>query len=261
MIDYALVVPFLLIYLLGMLIVTQRQKDTSIANFTWGGGVLLLTLLFFIISSHQYYSADMPWLRLRPLMITVLILLWAGRLALYVYLRYKGDDPRYKTWKRSGVTAFLLNFAYIFGLQPAMILIMTVPSYLIIKYSGYDLVLWDYIGLLVWCIGYYWESVSDYQLYRFTRNPANKGKVMRYGLWRYSRHPNYFGEVVMWWGIFLIAFNVSYGIYSLIAPVTITLLLLFVTGIPWVEQAMEKNPDYQEYKKHTSVFIPWFYSK
>lgn len=251
--------PILLgLYLLCMLIIVQVKKDTSIANYVWGGGVLLITLYTYFVFPLLALtgSEKSPWLRWRSLLVTVLIILWAGRLILYVYLRYKGEDPRYQSWKLSGLKALIINIGYIFILQVIMMLIMSVPSYLINEQSGFDLTYLDFIGLAIWLIGYYWEAASDYQLFKFTSNPANKGKVMRYGLWRYSRHPNYFGEILMWWGIFLIAWNVS--IFAIVAPVTITFLLLFVTGIPWVEKAMAKNPEYQEYKKHTNIFIPWF---
>jgi steroid 5-alpha reductase family enzyme len=142
-----------------------------------------------------------------------------------------------------------------------MLLIMSIPSFLINKSHLSGLALLDFIGIIVWLVGFFFEAVSDYQLFEFTKNPANKGKLMKYGLWHYSRHPNYFGEVVMWWGIFLIALNVPYGYLALISAGTITFLLLFVTGIPWVEQALAKNPEYPEYKRTTSIFIPWFPKK
>lgn len=239
----------LIAYLAGMAAIVQIKQDTSIANFVWGGGALLVALYTFFM--HGLY---LP----RHCIITFLTFLWATRLGLYVYLRYKGTDPRYQAWKHKGLYALLVNVAYIFGLQALLLVIMSVPAAMINLSTIAGLTGLDYAGIGLWIIGYYFEAVSDYQLFKFTSDPANKGKVMRYGLWRYSRHPNYFGEVVMWWAIFMIALSVPYGMYALIAPVTITFLLLFVTGIPWVEHAMDDNAEYQEYKKHTSIFIPWF---
>ncbi len=252
-------------YLTAMVAIVQLKKDTSIANFVWGGGCLLIAwYLYFLaplieksmigISKRGFLLH--PFLN-RSLVMMVLITIWAGRLIMYVYLRYRGDDPRYQTWKQAGTRALIINIGYIFILQTLLMVIMAVPIFVVIAPVGTSLFTYlDFIGLGIWLVGYYFEAISDAQLYTFTRNPANKGKVMRYGLWRYSRHPNYFGEILMWWGIFLIALNVS--AFAIVAPITITFLLLFVTGIPWVEKAMEKNPEYQEYKKHTSIFIPWF---
>jgi steroid 5-alpha reductase family enzyme len=253
------------LYLLIMLIIVQVKKDSSIANFVWGGGCLIIVWYLYFIApliekkiigtSERGIFLD-PWFN-RSLIIMVLISLWALRLALYVYLRYRGDDPRYQSWKKGGFTQLLFNLVWIFGLNTLMMLVMSVPSFFVMIPAGTSrLGYLDWLGLLVWIFGYYWESVSDYQMFTFTRNPSNKGKVMKYGLWKYSRHPNYFGEILMWWGIFLIALNVS--VVTIIAPLTITFLLLFVTGIPWAEKSMANNLEYQEYKKHTRVLIPWF---
>lgn len=253
------------LYFIIMLIIVQFKKDSSIANFVWGGGCLIIAwYLYFIapliekgmigISNRGIFLQ--PWFN-RSFIIMLLISLWGLRLALYVYLRYRGDDPRYQSWKQGGFKELLFNLVWIFGLNTIMMLIMSVPTFFVIAPVGTSpLGYLDWLGLIVWIIGYYWEAVSDYQMFTFTRNPAHKGKIMKYGLWKYSRHPNYFGEVLMWWGIFLIALHASS--LTIIAPLTITFLLLFVTGIPWAEKSMSKNPEYQEYKKHTSMFIPWF---
>lgn len=79
---------------------------------------------------------------------------------------------------------------------------------------------------------------------------------MQTGLWKYTRHPNYFGEATMWWGIFIIASASEFYIINLISPVLITYLLLFVSGVPLLEEKYKNRPDFIEYKKHTSIFIP-----
>lgn len=238
------------VYLAIMVFIVQKKQDTSIANFTWGGGVML-TALYTLLVGGTFFA--------RQLLLTGMTLIWGTRLALYVYLRYKGNDPRFQAWKHEGgLKALTLNLGYIFGLQALLLLIMSVPVYLVNTMSGPGLNLLDLLGFVVWAVGFYFESVSDYQLFRFTSDPLTRGKVMKSGLWHYSRHPNYFGEVTMWWGIYMIALSVPNGWLAVIAPVTITFLLLFVTGIPWVERAFENNPEYQEYKRKTSIFIPWF---
>lgn len=84
---------------------------------------------------------------------------------------------------------------------------------------------------------------------------------MKEGLWRYTRHPNYFGEATMWWGIFLMALSIPGGIVTIISPITITVLLLFVSGVPLLEKSMKDNPGFQEYMKETNKFFPWFPKK
>jgi steroid 5-alpha reductase family enzyme len=111
--------------------------------------------------------------------------------------------------------------------------------------------------IIVWLTGFIFETVADIQLYKFIHNPANAGKVMNQGLWYYSRHPNYFGESLMWWGIFIIALPVPYGIITIISPIWITYMLLKVSGVTLLESSLkEKRPEYVDYIKTTSAFIP-----
>jgi steroid 5-alpha reductase family enzyme len=239
-----------------MFLITQIKKDTSIGNFTWGGGVLLLTLYSFFQSIPQ----AMPWgVTPRKILITSLISLWAIRLIVYLYLRYKkGADPRFVQWEASwGKFNFLASFVWVVILQGILMLIMSFPSVLINSTDmGRNLNQSDFIGLLVWIIGFFFESVGDYQLYTFLKNPNNSGKIMDQGLWKYTRHPNYFGEIAMWWGIYLITLSTYDGFYTIIAPVTITILLVFITGVPLTESVFKNNPAYAAYKKRTNKLIP-----
>lgn len=120
---------------------------------------------------------------------------------------------------------------------------------------------WTLAGLLTWAFGFYFEAVGDWQLRKFISNPQNKGKIMNQGLWQYTRHPNYFGEVTQWWGIWLILCSTSvagnYKLLGLLGPVTITLLILFVSGVPLLEKKYADNKDFQKYAKRTNKFFPW----
>ena len=108
-------------------------------------------------------------------------------------------------------------------------------------------------------MGFLLESISDFQLVRFKANPENKGKVLNSGFWAYSRHPNYFGETLIWWGIFLIAFATPNSWWTFISPLVISAVLLKMTGIPLTEKSIaEKRPGYRDYMNHTNAFIPWF---
>jgi steroid 5-alpha reductase family enzyme len=247
----------ILIYLSIMFTIVTRKQDTSIGNFTWGGLVMLMTLYSFFVTSS--------WLP-RQLLATALTMLWGIRLAYYAYTRYhKGVDPRFTAWLQRGVWhTRLFAFAWIFILNGAMGLTMSLPISVINHGASRPLSWLDGAALLLWLVGFYFESVSDTQLYAFLRNPANKGKIMDQGLWRYSRHPNYFGEIVMWWAMWMLAIvTIKYPWETLImiSPVAITITLVFVTGIPWVEGAMANNPAYQEYKRKTSMLIPRFPKK
>lgn len=116
--------------------------------------------------------------------------------------------------------------------------------------------LFDGVGLLVWFTGFLFETIGDWQLLKFMRNPANKGKLMTTGLWSTTRHPNYFGEVTLWWGAWLIVCAIPNGWMTLVGPLTITFLILKVSGIPMLEQHYAGRADFEAYKHRTSVFLP-----
>lgn len=240
-----------------MFIVVHSKKDTSIGNFTWGGGCLLLTLYTFFVFGYYY---------LRQIVVTIFIALWCIRLAYYVWLRYKkGADPRYVSWLKkfnNPLVGFLFSFGWVVILNGFFSLVMASPSILINStFNQPVLSLLDFIGIGMWVLGFFFESISDYQMYTFKKDHAHKNKILATGLWRYSRHPNYFGEIIMWWGIYLLALAIPYGWLTIIAPGAITTTLLFVTGIPWAEKTMEKLPGFEEYKNKTSMIVPWFVKK
>jgi len=109
----------------------------------------------------------------------------------------------------------------------------------------------------VFLIGLIIESIADNQLTLFRATPSNKGHVLDTGLWRYSRHPNYFGDAVLWWGLYVIAVGAE-AYWTIIGPVLITLLLLRVSGVPMLEKGLRASrPGYSEYIQRTSSFIPW----
>jgi steroid 5-alpha reductase family enzyme len=131
------------------------------------------------------------------------------------------------------------------------------------------------LGLVIWIIGFYYEVVGDRQLKKFVRNPENKGKIIETGLWRNTRHPNYFGEVTMSWGLFVIALSIISAnfdpaslietniwlLITLVGPIMYTLLVRYVTGVPEVEKYLIKKSGYKEYKERTSPMFPWFVKK
>jgi steroid 5-alpha reductase family enzyme len=125
-----------------------------------------------------------------------------------------------------------------------------------------ELIWLDGIGVLLWLVGFVFEALGDWQLSRFKADAANRGKVMDRGLWAYTRHPNYFGECLVWWGIFLISLTRLGNFWTIISPLTITFLLLKVSGVTLLERTIaDRRPGYREYKERISAFIPWFPKK
>src|SRR5579859_4632303 len=183
----------LFVYLAIMVAIVQWKKDTSIANFTWGWGVMLFAWLLYFnyrpiaIEPSAFDKAAQHRLTL----ITLLTTLWGLRMLVHLYMRYTGKDPRYIQWHKAGVAALIFNIAYIFSLQALLLIIMSLPVCAVYMIrTPTPLGILDLVGTLVWIIGFFFETIGDYQLYKFTQDPRNRGKVMRYGLWKYTLHPN-----------------------------------------------------------------------
>jgi steroid 5-alpha reductase family enzyme len=128
-------------------------------------------------------------------------------------------------------------------------------------YSGHGhLTVLDFLGVFLWLVGFFFETVGDLQLARFKADPTNKGMVMDRGVWRYTRHPNYFGDTAQWWGYYLIAASAG-GWWTIFSPVIMSLFLLRVSGVTLLEKTLTSRPGYEEYIRNTSAFIPWFPQK
>jgi steroid 5-alpha reductase family enzyme len=189
---------------------------------------------------------------------------WGTRLTLHIFFRNRGrgEDFRYAKWRKEwGRRVVPRSFFQIFMLQGVFLVLIALPVVLANGSTGKNLMPLDVAGAAVWLVGFFFESVGDYQLSRFRKNPENRGRIMTGGLWRYTRHPNYFGEAAIWWGIFLIALSVRNGWLGIISPLTITFLLLKVSGIAMLEKKYVGNSEFAAYARRTSAFFPWFPKK
>ena len=240
-------------YFLIFFIVATALKNNSIVDIGWGAG-FVLTAWFL-----QFQS---PSVHIPQIIITILTTIWGLRLFYHILKRnkHKEEDFRYATWRKEwGKWLVPRAFLQIFMLQGLFMFVISLSAILTSEAKESVVIMpLVAIGILIWVIGFFFESVGDHQLKMFILNSKNKGKLMTSGLWHLTRHPNYFGEATMWWGIFLIAVGAGASWVTILSPVTITFLLLFVSGIPLLEKAMEDRPDFQEYAKHTSKFFPWF---
>jgi steroid 5-alpha reductase family enzyme len=246
--SYIILALTLLGYMTLWIMISVIKKRNDVADIAWGIGFVFMAWLSFFISGFSF----------KAFLVNGLVTVWGFRLAWHIYNRNKNkpEDSRYlelrKTWKHF----YLRSFLQVFLLQGIFLFLISLPV-IYINYSvSNDFGMTEFIGLLVWSIGFYFESVGDRQLKEFVSNPANRGKLMDKGLWKYSRHPNYFGEVTQWWGIFIIALSIPGSLFTIIGPLTITVLILFVSGVPLLEKKYAGRPDFESYKKRTSVFIP-----
>ncbi len=243
------------IHFLLFFLVAQIIRNNSIVDMGWGAGFVLVALATLFIQ-----GAYME----RNLLLVLLITIWGGRLTYYIVRRNwgKSEDFRYAKWRREwGRWLVPRAFLQVFMLQGLLMLVVGYPIILVNANPQPGLNIIDYLGLAVWIIGFYFESVSDKQMAEFKKDPANKGHIIKTGLWKYSRHPNYFGEATMWWGIFLLSLSAPLGWSAIISPLTITLMLLYVSGVPMLEKKYKDNPEFQEYAKVTNKFFPWFPKK
>lgn len=237
-------------------IIAQIKNNNSIVDMGWGLG-------FIFIALHGLLTAET--ITLAGYTIFAMVLLWGLRLFLYISIRNWGkpEDYRYvamrEKWGNNHprVQAFFKVFMF----QGLLMMIVAAPIHAAFLITTEVNIIWIIIAALFFLIGFYFEAVGDVQLRKFITNPANKGKVMQSGLWKYTRHPNYFGETVMWWSIFIVIVSAPWGIVSIIGPLLITLLLLFVSGVPLLEKKYMKKPEFVEYAKRTSIFFPWFPKK
>lgn len=224
---------------------TERYYDLT-GSLTY----ILLTLLLLVMSDASA----------RNLLIAGMVLVWAARLGSFLFLRVSraGEDRRFRgirddflrflmTWTLQGLWVFVTYSAGI----AAMTAIVQPP-----------LGIQAWVGGAMWLLGFGLEVVADRQKSRFRDDPANADRFVTRGLWSWSRHPNYFGEMLLWTGIAVIALPALTGwrYVTLVSPIFVVLLITFVSGVRMLEARAERkwgnDPDYVAYKRRTSLLLP-----
>ncbi len=196
----------------------------------------------------------------RSILLWALVVIWAARLGTFLFRRIRkaGKDDRFDEIKPS-----LIRFLNVWTIQGLWVTFtMAAALIAITATTRKELDIFAVVGFLVWILGFSIEVAADAQKSRFNANPQNKGKFIQTGLWSRSRHPNYFGEIVLWAGVAIIALPVLQGWQwiALISPVFVTLLLTRVSGVPLLEKKADQKwggqADYETYKQKTPVLIP-----
>jgi len=190
-------------YYFIMFIIGQLKKNNSIVDIGWGMSFVVSAWMSFIIGTRS----------LNGIIVTILVTIWGLRLTYHIGKRNIGkpEDFRYVNFRKQwgNKFAFLKAFLHVYMLQMLMSLLISSAFIFINLNSGNETLPFTLIGLVVWLIGFYFESLGDYQLKVFKQNKSNKGKLLTTGLYKYTRHPNYFGEAVMWWGKYIIGLSTS----------------------------------------------------
>jgi steroid 5-alpha reductase family enzyme len=235
-----------------LFVVALVRKNNGFADVGYGLAFLVVT----------YATVLQVGFKNVHLVLLLPVTLWALRLSSRIYLKNKNkpEDFRYKTWRENwGSTFVWRSYLQIYMLQGSIVAVIASPILVALLFSTSSVyVPLALFGLFLWVIGFLFESIADYQLDTFIKNPENKGKIMMSGLWHYSRHPNYFGESMMWFGLWILAISFTPVAYlTIVSPLLITFLLLKVSGVPLLEKRWEGNTEWEVYKKHTPVFLPF----
>lgn len=232
--------------------ISRLLKRTDLVDVAWGLAITVASVASYVIG-EQTIGWNVQTL------IVGLIAVWGVRLSYTISLRFRRteEDKRYvelrKKWRGNEA---LNTYGRIFIVQAVFAAIIGLGSVTVNALEVTPIGVAALIGVIVWVIGFVFESLGDWQLKQFLADKNNKGKLMTKGLWQYTRHPNYFGEATQWWGIFIIALSLPQGWLAIISPILITYLLLFVSGVPMTENAFEGRKGWNQYKKRTSKFIP-----
>jgi steroid 5-alpha reductase family enzyme len=228
---------------------------------------LLQTERFYDLTGSLTYVTVMvvavllaPTVDARSILLLAMVVIWAARLGSYLVLRIRraGADTRFDAIKPS-----FLRFLNAWTLQ-ALWVSLTLSAALAAVTSGERVPIGTVtaIGLIVWAVGIGMEASADAQKSRFRADPANRGRFIHSGLWSWSRHPNYFGEIVLWIGVFIVAVPTLRGWQwvTIVSPLFVILLLTRVSGVPLLEKSADKRwggePEYEAYKARTPVLVP-----
>ncbi|MBN2100657.1 DUF1295 domain-containing protein [Candidatus Dojkabacteria bacterium] len=236
----------ILFFIFAFLLKTDKLTDLTY-------GLTFIILVFFAITLS-------PMITVNKIILLAMICLWALRLISYLFYRINKmkKDTRFDEMRTD-----FLKFARFWIFQGISVWIIMLPSLIYfsqLKSHSFSIV--SVLGIIIWFTGLLIETIADIQKFMFKSKPENKGLWIESGLWKYSRHPNYFGEILCWVGVFTFITPIlrNWEFLTVISPLYITTLLLFVSGIPILEkrynERYKNNRDYQEYKNSTSLLIP-----
>jgi steroid 5-alpha reductase family enzyme len=231
-------------------LLSLARRDASVIDPFWGLGFLVVAVA----------SCALNGLVPRTALLLMLVGVWSLRLSIYLLWRNWGhsEDRRYvKMREKQGRRFWWVSLFSVFLLQSVILWFVSLPIQVAaVRSLSTSFSVLDLLGTISWAVGFFFESVGDWQLARFKAKPANAGRVMDRGLWRYTRHPNYFGDFCVWWGLYLIC--VAGGAWwTVLSPIVMSILLLAVSGVSLLESTIgERRPDYVAYRARTNSFFP-----
>jgi steroid 5-alpha reductase family enzyme len=231
-------------------LVSLVVRDASIVDITWGPLFVLIAWV-----SYGAGGGEPP-----ALLVALLTTIWGLRLGLHLARRNigHGEDPRYVRMREKRPGSFWIwSLFAVFAFQGLIALIVSLPIQSLAAEGGDSIAVLSWVGTAVFAVGLAFEAVGDFQLTRFKSDPESRGQVMDKGLWRYTRHPNYFGDSVVWWGLWLVAAGAGAAWWTLVGPALMSFLLVKVSGVAMTEADIAgRRPGYADYIRRTSAFVP-----
>lgn len=253
MYSVGIVVIYLFLQMSFMWGLYRILKNPSVVDVSWSLGLMVSGLIYLSFTPFSF----------RTLIIGSLLILWALRLAFYLWytrIRKGHVDKRYielsTNWKISPSLGFFINFQ----LQGLLILIISSVFLLVSKSGHTHITTIDIFAFFLIVVGIMSETIADMQLRHFKMR--HKGEVCNIGLWNYSRHPNYFFDWLSWMGFSLLAIQSNIRCFGLLSPLMLYVIFTRMTG-PLTERGSIKSrgQKYLDYQKKTSMFFPWFKKK
>lgn len=246
---------FVFLYMTAWFFVSLKAKRYDVIDVAWGPGFIFLALLALFFRTAP--------LDVRSLLILLLIFLWGLRLFVHTYRRNlnKGEDWRYHEWHDGKACRYsFCTYVQVFLFQAALMMIIALPIVYSLRLMILPMFDINYLGVALAVFGLLLETIADHQRFVFLNKKGKQKKLMTTGLWRLSRHPNYFGEIIFWWGMYILVLGTPKSWMLVISPLMITYILLFVSGLP-TEKKYQGRADFIEYKRKTSLLIPWWPKK
>jgi steroid 5-alpha reductase family enzyme len=240
-VTYWLSATALLVVMVGGWSVSLRLRDVSIVDVMWGPAFAVVAWIGLATEGGS-----------RRALLAVLVTVWGLRLGAHLLARKRRErreDPRYGEWReRHGDRFPLVSLVSVFLLQGALVWVVSLP----VQAASGSLSALAWAGVAIWAVGVGFEAIGDRQLAAFKAAPEHRGRIMDRGLWRYTRHPNYFGDFLVWWGLYLAAG----AWWTVVGPLVMTALLTRVSGKDHLERTMRDRPGYGDYVRRTSGFFP-----
>ena len=233
-------------------LISLRLKDVSFIDAFWAPCFAWIAWVAYLVAAPQT-----P----RSFLILGLITLWAARLGGYLWRRWRlegEEDRRYQAMRRKFPDFPIRSLLTVFTFQAVLAWVISMPLQLaLFTDNTHPFGLLDYVGIACFGIGFFMEATADAQLTAFKKAPSNKGKVLDTGLWGWSRHPNYFGNALLWWGLFFICLTSYAALATIFAPLLMTYLIINISGVKLLERGLAKTrPHYADYIAQVSAFVP-----